>query len=201
LAGPGDRIKSTLLDLNIDRLGRISTKEELDKAIKDCYNSICMSEKVEDYTTALIEAIAVRAIEEGNGQQDAAEQLIFLAARMIKGEQCENHPNYKSPCRVAGRIHRQFAEALMDLRDVDAKSTYSDKARFALGKLFLVYPKQYALLRIMMSLEPDQPTSDLQEEFEEMWCHQYEDHEDCDCWDVDYKSWQRHTKGCGLYAL
>ena len=200
LAGHEDQIKSFPLDLNIDRSGRVPTKEELDIAAEDCYESIRKREKAESNIINLAEAVAVRAIDEGSGQQDAAEELIFLGARSIKGEHCKNHPNYKSPCRVAARVHRQFAEAIGDLEDALAEPTYSDKAKFALGKLFSVYPKQYAVLRMLTS-PTNLTTNELQEELGEMWCHDYEDYEDCDCWDVSGKSWQRHTKGCGLYAL
>ena len=201
LAGHEGQIKSSpALDLSIHQFGRIPTKESVDLAAKNCYESIRKREKVESNMINLAEAVAVRAIEEGSGQQDAAEELIFLAARSIKGEQCKDHPNYKSPCRVPARVHREFAEAIGDLEDALAGPTYSNKAKFALGKLFSAYPKQYAFLRMFTS-PTNLTTNELQEELEEMWCHQCENFEDCDCWDVSSKSWQRHSKGCGLYAL
>jgi hypothetical protein len=212
LAGPEDRIKSILLDFHnsilfdfqLDQPGPTLTKEELTIAIKDCYKSIVLNRMDWNYASAIIGAVNERAFNNPSWAHEGAEQLIFLAARLIKGEGCEDHPTYKSPGGSGAGCHRDFADAIGDLEELGAEKeefTYSDKARFALDKLLLMYPDEYAVVPICGSARESLRTSHLQEEFEQMWCHDNEDCRDCDCWDVDSGSWQGHGKGCVLYSL
>jgi len=76
----------------------------------------------------------------------------------------------------------------------------SNKASFALGKLYSVRPKDYAEFRIFESFNSAPSTDDYQEQFQEMWCH---DQEDCQggCWDENRNVFEGHSKGCHLYPL
>ena len=204
LAGPEERIKSILLDLQINRPGRILTKEELTIAIKDCYKSICLDRMEWNYCRAIIGAVTDRAFTDTSWAREAAEQLIFLAARLIKGEDCGDHPNYESPGHLWAGVHQDFADGIGDLEEIGqgkGEFTYSDKARFALDKLSLLYPKQYAVAPMCGPPQDIPGTGNLREEFEQMWCHDNEKCRKCNCWDIDNGSCQGHEKGCALYSF
>ena len=204
LAGPEDQIKTTLLNDKIARPGRVLAKEELFIALQDCYQSICLNRFEVAYAIAIVDALTDRASTRSKWAQEAAEQVIFLAARLIKGEGCEDHSDYESPSRMWAGVHKDFADAIANLEDVGRKQgvwIYSDKARFCLGKLSSGYPSQYLLIQTFGAARNGPTTNELQEELDEMWCHDNENCENCSCWDHGYKSWQGHAKPCSLYAL
>jgi len=160
LAGPEDQIKTTLLNDKIAQPGRVLTKEELFIALQDCYHSICLNRFEVAYAIAIVGAVTDRASTRSKWAQEAAEQVIFLAARLIKGEGCEDHSDYESPSRMWAGVHEDFADAIANLEDVGRKQgdwIYSDKARFCLGKLSSSYPSQYLLIQRLALPEMARP--------------------------------------------
>ena len=157
----------------------------------------------ETYAIAIVGALAERAAHNKEGLQEAVEQLVFLAARMVKGEGCQHHPEYESPCKGSGGIHPFFEYALenlhMALDDEGSSWSYSSKAEFALLKLKSIHPGVYAFLKaggVKSSM-----SRDLWEQYEEMWCHDHEECSGCGCWDAGNLSSEGHIKGCSLYPL
>jgi len=82
-----------------------STKEELALAVQDCYKKICSNRTEVTYMVAIKEAVVDRVYYDGTGIQEAAEQLIFLASRVITGEGCADHVEYESPTHGTEGIH------------------------------------------------------------------------------------------------
>jgi hypothetical protein len=121
------------------------------------------------------------------------EQVISLAARMIKGEGCREcrSPEYESPIRGSTDLMDEFVDALIDLvniassMDIDLSLTLCKRAKFSITKLATVYDDFDWLQKLFeMRMETD--------ELEEMWCH---GNQKCWCWDFGGRS-DEHLEQC-----
>jgi hypothetical protein len=148
----------------------------------------------EDYIINLIEGI-VEGVRKEGGVNEAMEQVVSLAARMVKGEgcgECGSH-DYQSPVRGSIDLTDEFVDALADLVNTASEQgidlVLSTKARFSIDKLVTIY-YEYDWLQSLFEMDMET------DELEEMWCHE---NQKCWCWDFGGRS-DEHSEKCGLHA-
>ena len=191
---PVKKARTILSSSNIVKPGSLLTSQELGRAVEDVLHSFRSKAAVdEDYIINLIEGIVEGVRKDGQGVNGGLEQVISLAARMIKGEGCGecDSPSYQSPVRGSIDLMDEFVDALIDLvniassMDIDLSLTLCKKAKFSITKLATVYDEFDWLQNLFeTNMETD--------ELEEMWCHE---NQNCWCWDFGGKN-DEHLEEC-----
>jgi len=133
---PLKNARTILSSSDIVKPGSLLTSQELARAVDDVLTSFRSEITVdEDYIINLIEGIVEGVWKEG-GANEAMEQVISLAARMVKGEgcgECGSH-DYQSPVRGSIDLTDEFVDALADLVNIASAQgidlVLSTKARF-----------------------------------------------------------------------
>ena len=118
----------------------------------------------------------------GEGIRGGAEQLLSIAARMVKGEKCECVECGPAVSHRPTAVHDFVVMGLEELEDV-AKEMNSDwmlskRGRFCLHKLSTIKVAVYNPVTHLASYPRPQNYYQL----EEMWCLE---NSECDCWDVE----------------
>jgi len=178
---PLKKARAILSSSKVNKPGSLFTRKELAWAVDDVIKSFGTHTAVdEDYIINLIEGIVERVREEG-GINEAMEQVISLAARMIKGEDCQECGSleYEPPIRGSSDLVDEFVNALARLVQISGEQgmnlVFSTKANFSIAKLATIYDERF-WLPIIGDVYMD---ADEMEVMEEMWCHE----KGCSCWD------------------
>ena len=189
-----DRLKKArtiLSSSNVVKPGSLLTSKELARAVNDDLSSFRSDDAVDEYYIInLIQGIVERVREEG-GVNEGMEQVISLAARMIKGEGCGKCGSleYKSPIRGSIDLVDEFVDALADLVNIASEQAtdlvLSAKANFSIAKLATVYD-EFTWLQTVREEEMEA------EDMEEMWCHE---NQGWICWDFNCRS-DEHLEKC-----
>jgi hypothetical protein len=171
----------------------------------------------EEKFQAVITGLPERVRTDKMGVAGAMEQLILLASRMVKGEECLwCEEEYVSPTRGPAELHQQFAQAMKKLDAISQERgiqwTMSTRSQFALDRLGSIDhtnygPVQYLLEHGSYRVNPDNKM------YQTMWCHDnvnwYDGQEEklkhtCHCWDngmegchEKYCYWGEHGDGAG----
>jgi hypothetical protein len=179
---PLKRAKTILQNPHIGKPGHILSSCELSMALDHVYSSFRSNWKVDEtYIITLLEAIVDRVRIEGERMDFWIQEIVILAARMVKGEACEEcrEADYKSPIRGSLELVQCFASTIEELEAIAGEKGIevglTSKGRFSLNKLCSIY-YEFRSLRHLADIHG--VTDDL----EEMWCHEGEE---CDtgCWD------------------
>jgi hypothetical protein len=183
------------------------TKEQINLTVRDCYNDIVQGKVYENYIEAIHDTIVSSYKENRYGEKEGVEQLVSLASRLVKGEEClECMISFQSPTRGSDVLHRVLCEGIHkivgDERDADKQWSLSLKSRSALDKLCRIFPTPYRPLRYLLGKK--NPWSRM---YETMWCHvnvhsigghgkddKGEQKMICKCWDEGYEG--VHCKTC-----
>jgi hypothetical protein len=133
---------------------RPSSSRDIAPFFKQCYDNICagkVDEKLFDEVTGVIldrvdEAYTSTKVEE---VKQAMERTLALASRLVKGEACEIcGPGYESSNPGSGYLHYGNADVIRCLEEVltDLNLTVelSNKGRYSLHKLVLIFPEYYS---------------------------------------------------------
>jgi hypothetical protein len=196
----------------------IPTKKQIGLTYQDCYAEIARGNADENYVFSVIHALVYQANNSGylNGKevQEAVEQLINLASRLVKGEQCsECDIDYTSPNRLSTGVQEDAASGMMEIvdeaRENDVLWELGYKSKFALAKLSSIFPTPYQPLQYLIQDENKKNVL-----YETMWCHEnvklfgvgdgydsgeedegYNEYEStCNCWDQGFEG--AHVKYC-----
>jgi hypothetical protein len=185
---PADEKAWVLAALGNDPLKKARTVDD----VLDSFRSKAAVD--EDYIINLIEGI-VEGVRKEGGVNEAMEQMVSLAARMVKGERCGEcgSLDYHSPIRGSIDLTDEYVDALADLVNIASEQgtdvVLSAKARFSIDKLVTIYDEYHWLQNLF---KMDFETDDL----EEMWCHKSQS---CWCWEFGGRS-DEHSEKCGLHA-
>jgi hypothetical protein len=192
---PLKKARTILSSSNLVKPGSLLTSQELARAVDDVLDSFRSKAAVdEDYIINLIEGI-VEGVRKEGGVNEAMEQMVSLAARMVKGERCGEcgSLDYHSPIRGSIDLTDEYVDALADLVNIASEQgtdvVLSAKARFSIDKLVTIYDEYHWLQNLF---KMDFETDDL----EEMWCHKSQS---CWCWEFGGRS-DEHSEKCGLHA-
>jgi hypothetical protein len=192
------------------------TKQDIALVVQDCYSDICKQKVNEAYIMVVIEGI-VRYMDEnatkGEDVKEGVEQLLRLAARTIKGEDCnECGEEYESMSAVSDELHVHVVQAIQQLEHIGQERDYQwslgDKPKYSLDKLSSEYFPYHQLLHLGTAndLYPNRV-----QQFEEMWCHKPREadstvgryqYDTCTCWDREDGSEELgHVKYCPDYEF
>jgi len=97
---PMKKVKTILQNPAIGQTGLLLTSHEMSLAVDDVYSSFRSGRMVdESYIINLLDAIVDRVRRDGAGMVRGIEQVVKLAASMVKGEACEEcyMADYQSP--------------------------------------------------------------------------------------------------------
>ena len=199
---PTGRARTILLDERIEKPGHLLTKDDIDLAVRECYDDICHGHFSPIYVDAVIEGIWDRTVEDavtkGEGIQEGVEQLLWLTSRVVKGQACrecgegiENGGHSSSDFTVMA-----LEELEQTSKDMGLEWRLSDKGRFMLDKLITIFESDYGKIRhLAETLDPAIRYRGY-EELETMWCDEYPE---CRCWDENRVEY--HDHGCELSEL
>jgi len=167
-------------------------------AIEDVLESICDGSHDDIYFIAVvggeIDRIKEDARTKGEGVQGGAEQLLSIAARMVKGEKCECVECGPTVSHRPTAVHDFVVMGLEELEEVakelNLEWRLSERGRFCLHKLSLtVHGSVYNSVKHLANTPGPQDYHQL----EEMWCLE---NSECDCWDVEQGA--THNMCCEL---
>ena len=192
----------------------ILSKEQIALVVEDCFNDIANKKIDGPYIAAVIEGVGMYIESKKNQDEEVkngVEQLLALASRTIKGEQCPGcGDQYCSGSGVSPTIHRLFFHTIFEMmgppQTQPSTWTLSHRARFSLNKLCDAFDDIYGELRYIIKVEAGTMDGEFQGQLEEMWCHhpwdEYDDarYDGCGCWD----KWSAyggygHLEGCWGY--
>jgi bacterioferritin-associated ferredoxin len=193
---PLKKAETILQNPAIGRPGLLLSSQELSIAVENVYSKLSSNIEVEErYIVNLVVAIVDRVRIDGEGMTEGIEQVVRLAARMVKGEACGKcySAEYQSPTRSSIDLARQFVDAIEALDGIatalGVKVFMSSKPKFSIEKLCSIYDHFDQVRHLIDDL------NDI-EELEEMWCH-----DGCcaSCWDSG--DGDLHLKWCMRYPL
>jgi len=152
------------------------TKEQITLAYQDCYYDIVKGKVDENYIDSIRHAVVSYLLKDGRiyekSVQEAVEQLLYLASRMVKGENClECGIDYTSSIRGSDELHEILAEGVGEIvrhaKEVGVEWSLGFKSEFALNKLSSIFPAYYQPVRYL--LRNSRSRCPL---YETMWCHE-----------------------------
>jgi hypothetical protein len=176
---PTARARTILLDERIEKPGHLLTKEEIDLAVRECYDNICNGRISPVYIDAVIMGIWDRTVEDASTKgaeiQEGVEQILWLASRVVKGQACGECG--EGIVRNGHSVNDFTVMALEELgqtgKDVGLEWKLSDKGRFMLDKLISIFESDYGKFRHLAETRDASDRYRGYEELETMWCHQY----------------------------
>jgi hypothetical protein len=206
-------------EINLDSLVRTIERSKhecysyrrVDLAFNKCYANICAGcpddESIIETVEMIVDKVDERmTLAKGEEIRTAVEQMIFLAARLVKGEACEEcKSGYRSPNPGSARLHELVVDGIECIeeigKDLGLKWSLSAKGVFALNKLcfiFLIYYSSIQYLSLPHYFDYQQYQG-IEEGLDESWCHDLEEAPNCHCWDKDSMDLiGGHAKHCAL---
>jgi hypothetical protein len=146
----------------------------------------------------VVEGVIDRTTEDartkGEGVQGGAEQLLSIAARMVKGEKCECVECGPAVSHRPTAVHDFVVMGLEELEEVakelNLEWRLSERGRFCLHKLSST---DHGLVYNSVKHLANTPGPQDYHQLEEMWCLE---NSECDCWDVEEGA--NHNMFCEL---
>jgi hypothetical protein len=190
---PLNKAKTILQNPAIGRPGLLLSTQELSLAVDNVYSNFRSGRMVnESYIINLLDAIVDRIRRDREGMVEGIEQVVMLAARMVKGEACEEcyMSDYQSPTHGSVELARRFVDTIEDLdglaTDHGVELLLSSRTRYSIDKLCSIY-EYFDWVRHLGGYAGDA------DDLEEMWCHG-KSRCGADCWDSGYDN--LHLKWC-----
>jgi hypothetical protein len=184
-----------------------SSSRDIAPFFKQCYDNICTGKVDEQLLDDVLDVVLLRVDEaftptKVEEVKQAMERQLALASRRIKGEACEKcGPGYKSSNPGSVRFHYGMADDIRCLEeiltDLDLEVELSNKGKYSLHKLFLVFPDCYSPYQHLFRSAEMRGYDGWKEQLDEMWCH---NNPVCDCWDrpFDCCGDEGHCKNCSM---
>jgi len=192
------RAKKIILNRRIEDTSLLLTEDDIKLAVEDVLENIRDGTLNDTYFNSVIDVIIDRAVEDaptrGHGVQGAAEQLLSIAARMVKGEKCECEECGPAVSHRPTNVHDWVVMGLKELEEVTQKLDLdwqlNERGRFSLLKLSTVNEREYREVKHLADTSERQDYRELRQ----MWSLE---NEDCDCWDE--VGGAKHAMWCEMY--
>lgn len=165
------RAKSIILNKKIDDTSFLLTSEDIQLLVEDVLETIRDGRLNEVYFNKVIDLVIDRAVEDaptkGDGVQIAVEQLLSIAARMIRGEKCECEECGPAVSHRNTNVHEYVAMGLEELEGVTKEMKLdwqlSKRGRFSLLKLSTINTGEYRKVKHLANTSDRQNYRQLKE--------------------------------------